>query len=498
MNLELLDIETSTREVTRAVESGQPSYEAESAVGRRHVKQVLLTGTPLVVADLLSIVMSTLCVFVIAPFVWPNFERGPVPLLVFLCAALPIIFSLYRLYPGTGLNPIVELRQTTIATIVVFATFVAASVAHDGRQGYTSIVAVACALSVVVIPVVRSIVRRVCSRFRWWGQPVLIYGASNAGQKNYKYFSTRPYLGLRPVGIVDDNRDDDLLGIPIYVEPLERASSIADRYGALWAIVAMPERSTEEVYQVIERHARNIPHVLVVHDTGDLPTLWSSAGDCAGLLGVQMESSLLMPAPRMIKRALDLTIVTIGGLLCLLLLATIIVLIKISSRGPVFFGHERIGRGNRRFRAWKFRTMVTNSDVLLEECLAADPALREEWNAERKLRRDPRITTVGRWLRRTSLDELPQIWNVFCGEMSLVGPRPIPVSEFSRYNGRFDLYTQVLPGMSGLWQVSGRNNTSYAKRMRLDTYYVRNWSPWLDFYILARTMRVVLCQEGAY
>jgi lipopolysaccharide/colanic/teichoic acid biosynthesis glycosyltransferase len=142
--------------------------------------------------------------------------------------------------------------------------------------------------------------------------------------------------------------------------------------------------------------------------------------------------------------------------------------------------------------------MKANADELLKTALANDPALREEWQRDRKLRNDPRVTRIGRFLRKTSLDELPQLWNVLCGEMSLVGPRPIVADEVAGYGGSFSLYCRVSPGVTGLWQVSGRNDCGLRERVRLDSYYVRNWSPWLDLHILARTAKVVCTGQGAY
>jgi Undecaprenyl-phosphate galactose phosphotransferase WbaP len=173
-------------------------------------------------------------------------------------------------------------------------------------------------------------------------------------------------------------------------------------------------------------------------------------------------------------------------------------LVMLESPGPIFYGHHRVGRGQRKFRIWKIRTMKTNADELLRNVLAKDGNLREEWIRDRKLRNDPRITRVGRFLRKTSLDELPQLWNVLRGEMSLVGPRPIVEEEVAAYGQNFSLYCRVAPGLTGLWQVSGRNAVSRRDRVRLDSYYVRNWSPWLDLHILARTASVVLTGAGAY
>jgi len=214
-----------------------------------------------------------------------------------------------------------------------------------------------------------------------------------------------------------------------------------------------------------------------------------------------MKANLLLPLPRLVKRALDLTVVIVGGLLFLPLIMLIAALIKLTSPGPVFYRQQRIGYGGRRFQVWKYRTMVKDAEMILERHLATNPSARKEWERDSKLKNDPRITRVGHWLRKTSLDELPQIWNVLTGEMSLVGPRPIMNCEFLKYRSYqegFQLYAKVLPGITGLWQVSGRSNTTYDKRVDLDTYYVRNWSPWLDLYILARTAKAVLRREGAY
>jgi Undecaprenyl-phosphate galactose phosphotransferase WbaP len=174
------------------------------------------------------------------------------------------------------------------------------------------------------------------------------------------------------------------------------------------------------------------------------------------------------------------------------------ILIKLSSAGPVFYGQRRCGLAGEPFTAWKFRSMVANANQVLEQHLASDPGLREEWRRSHKLRSDPRITRLGLILRRTSLDELPQLWNVLCGQMSLVGPRPIVTEEIPRYGDGIGLYKKVRPGLTGLWQVSGRNNVSYEQRVNFDLYYVRNWSLWLDVYVLARTVKVVLLGDGAF
>ena len=164
----------------------------------------------------------------------------------------------------------------------------------------------------------------------------------------------------------------------------------------------------------------------------------------------------------------------------------------------MFYRQSRIGKEGREFKVIKFRTMVENADGVLVKCLEENPELLAEWNLNHKLKDDPRITRVGKILRKLSIDELPQLWNVIKGEMSLVGPRPIVAAEIERYADRIKYYNQVPPGITGLWQVSGRNDVNYEQRVRLDEYYVRNRSIWLNIYILIRTASVVLRRQGAY
>jgi undecaprenyl-phosphate galactose phosphotransferase len=165
---------------------------------------------------------------------------------------------------------------------------------------------------------------------------------------------------------------------------------------------------------------------------------------------------------------------------------------------PVLFGHDRVGRGGRAFRCYKFRTMVPDADRVLAELLARDPEARATWARDYKLREDPRVTRIGAWLRRTSLDELPQLWNVLRGDMSLVGPRPVMAEELGRYGDAARYYLDVRPGLTGLWQISGRNDIDYPERVALDAWYIKNWSIWYDIVILAKTVRVVRDAKGAY
>jgi lipopolysaccharide/colanic/teichoic acid biosynthesis glycosyltransferase len=201
---------------------------------------------------------------------------------------------------------------------------------------------------------------------------------------------------------------------------------------------------------------------------------------------------------RVIKRCCDVFLVLVSMPLMLPILGVVSAVVMWSSQGPVFYSHRRIRKGGAFFSMWKFRTMCVNSAEVLEEHLARHPEAQVEWNETHKLRRDPRITPLGAFLRRYSLDELPQLWNVLMGQMSLVGPRPIVAAEVEKYGDCFDCYCRVKPGLTGIWQVSGRSELSYEARVALDCQYVERWSLSNDFVILLRTFSSVANQDGAF
>src|ERR1700722_1079678 len=201
---------------------------------------------------------------------------------------------------------------------------------------------------------------------------------------------------------------------------------------------------------------------------------------------------------RVIKRCIDVGLVLLSMPVMFLVLGTVSALVGLSSPGPIFYSHRRILRGGVFFSMWKFRTMCVNSAEVLEEYLAQHPEARTEWNKTHKLRDDPRITPIGSFLRRYSVDELPQLWNVLTGQMSLVGPRPIVAAEVEKYGDCFDCYCRVRPGLTGLWQVSGRSALGYETRVALDCEYVETWSLMRDIWILTKTFASVVNQDGAY
>lgn len=397
-----------------------------------------------------------------------------------------------------GINPVASLARGV--TIITATTFGMAVVLTVLGQPWFAVIAVLIAgiSSIFALPTARTVLLSLCGRSDWWGRRVLVIGSDEQAVALYSKLLRQPQRGLRPVGFVDDLETLDTdLNPDHYLGPPEALRELALEHGVTAAVVSKisPDSQTQRLFC---REELGIRDWILMSSLDGYPSLLGEALEVAGTPAVWARNRLLSPWSRGLKRAADLAITLTGGLLALPLIATIVLLVRLGSAGPIFYGQERIGRHGRRFRAWKFRTMVVNADEVLENYLASDPHLRAEWEANHKLKVDPRITWIGKFLRKTSLDELPQLWNVLRGEMSLVGPRPIVLAEIDKYADDYEYYVDVLPGITGLWQVSGRNNTTYPERVALDAYYVKNWTLWLDLYILVSTIRVIVFREGAY
>lgn len=412
-------------------------------------------------------------------------------------AAIYGLVGLYRV----GLTPVEELRLLSYTSSGLFLVFGATTFLFKGGELYSrSVFLVVWLLSLLLVPLGRALVRQLFAAKPWWGEAVVIFGAGATQCQVVRTLQAQPGLGFKPIAMLDDDASRHgtaCAGVPV-AGGMDLAPAVARQLGVRYAVVAMPGVPRGELLKLLEQQERVFPHLLLIPDLLGFSSLWISPRDLGGMLALELRQQLLLPGPRLLKRLMDLSLVALAALPLALLTAVIALLIRLETKGPVFYGHPRIGQGGRMFRAWKFRSMVPDADRVLEQYLAQHPELREEWEQNQKLKNDPRVTRVGRFLRRTSLDELPQLWNVLKGEMSLVGPRPIVQEEVGRYSQELSLYLKVRPGLSGMWQVSGRNDTSYAQRVALDAYYVRNWSVWLDLYILARTTMAVLSKNGAY
>lgn len=213
---------------------------------------------------------------------------------------------------------------------------------------------------------------------------------------------------------------------------------------------------------------------------------------------LRLNSKLFNPTYQRLKRFADLVLVLSVIPFALPLLGIVLLLVRLDSPGKPLFQQERVGKCGKIYKVWKVRTMVANAEQVLDEFLSEHPELCPEWERTRKLKHDPRVTRVGRVLRHASVDELPQLWNVLKGEMTFIGPRPILPAEIGEYGSSYGLYIQVLPGLTGLWQVLGRNDLEFQQRVRLDEEYIHNWSIQLDISILIQTVLVVITGYGAY
>lgn len=439
---------------------------------------------------------------------------GQPSLTMMACVLLAVIVGRHAegLYPGVGLNVVIELRKQTIATTVVFVVLALGWFAIGHLSfAYALFLASAYVACVVALPISRCLTQVLLGKTRWWGFPVLVFGCGQTARRVLTAMRKSPSRGLKPVGCVglpsEMFRDHPGSGEPVRIEDFlgtfDDAPALIARHKVQWVIGAMPESSPQEVARLVSVYGSGAPHRLLSTGVSDFPYLWQIVRDCGGQAGIEIRDGLLMPSQQVLKRMFDRCAVLVGGILISPLLIGIAVAIKLGSKGPVFYGQRRVGYAGKEIMMWKFRTMYVNADAVLHEYLDNDPELKREWERTHKLQNDPRITKAGRFLRATSLDELPQLWNVLCGEMSLVGPRPIvdhvnyDREYVTDYPEAYQLYLRVRPGITGLWQVAGRRDRNYYLRPQLDAYYVRNWSIWLDLFLLMRTVKTVARREGA-
>ncbi|MBA3482536.1 MAG: undecaprenyl-phosphate galactose phosphotransferase WbaP [Pirellulales bacterium] len=470
-----------------------------------YLRQWFITSFSLVLADLASLLGVVVFCSLIG-LTWLNAADESSRALVWLPSislAWILINTLMGLYPGVCLGLVDEIRRLSLSVAVVSLINLARLRPYaDWFYDRLIFLAVATALCMFVAPIVRSVVRKSLARTSWWGFPTLVCGNDSAALNVDQWLLNNRRLGLRPVGVIADPKVMELdAESSRYIGSWSEARAIAEQRHAYWAVLVEPEDAGNLRYGVtstIEQFLGNIPNVFVISKLTGIPDHWNRHQLDEGLAGVVVEQHLQLPIPQLVKRGMDLSISAVASLFLLPLFAVLGVAIKLTSPGPVFYGHERVGRGNSRFKAWKFRTMIANAESALHEHLTRHPELREEWERDHKLKNDPRVTRLGKWMRKWSIDELPQILNVFWGDMSIVGPRPIVEAEIAKYGEHFETFSSVLPGITGLWQVCGRNDTTYDERVQLDMYYVHHWSPWMDLYLLVRTVKTVLFTRGAY
>jgi len=351
-----------------------------------------------------------------------------------------------------------------------------------------------------VLPLVRSLLHRLLATR--WARPRALLVGDAAGLAAFwgarSAARTAATFGVRGQLTLAGDPAEPPPGSAPALGTLDDLDAAARSVGADRLLVAVSTLSRQRLNEVLQRALGRLPRIYLLPDVASLEIAEVELTRVGSHPVLVFNQGLRSPFNAVLKRAVDICgalagLVVLGPLLLLLGL-----LIRLDSPGPVIYRHRRFGRGRRHIHLNKFRTMVVDGDALLEKVLAEDPAARAEWEAQCKLKNDPRITRVGRVLRKVSLDELPQILNVLKGEMSLVGPRPISELEYDKYGVWQDNFMSVRPGLTGLWQVSGRSDLDFEDRVKLDMYYIRNWSIWLDLRIILKTLTVLVSNEGAY
>jgi Undecaprenyl-phosphate galactose phosphotransferase WbaP len=413
---------------------------------------------------------------------------------------LPIGYILLDVYRVCDQAPIERFPVRIKATCLLFVLLVGWHYAGQYIVWPAGAAALTFVFAVVLPLLGESIVRTILIRRGLWGVPAVVIGAGPTGQQVVRVLQQMPELGLRPVGFFDDQHTHDELA-PRLIEGVPVLGPVADaaKYsrGIETAIVTAPAEARATVDAVAEQLGYR--DIIVVPDLRELPTLWVRTRDLNGLIGLHMRRNLLRRRNRLLKHSIDQLIALPLFILGVPIIAALALWIMAVSEGSPFYAQPRAGKDGRLIKVWKLRTMYPAAEEQLEQYLSSNPAARLEWERYFKLTNDPRILPgVGHFLRRTSLDELPQIFNVIKGEMSLVGPRPFPKYHLDQFDTSFQsLRSSVIPGITGLWQVSARSDGDLEMQQALDTYYIRNWSIWIDFYILFRTFGAVVAGRGA-
>lgn len=432
-------------------------------------------------------------------------------IIFFFCLAF---YSRTKLYPGIGLNPAEEIRLVVSDTLSGFllGSFVFAVNRNFWHPNLLALIPFAF-LSIFFVLLLRWWFRIVSVKLGVWGAPVVVVGSNKEANRLARYMLSRRRLGFIPSYMITDQNDDVDITVPVLrLCPNDLLTCPNDYFYSRQIFTAfISDAGDIRNTPIFPRLVELFPRLIFVSDVSGLRSASMQVHDLEGIMGVEVKKKVLNPLDTFIKRVMDIIFSFILLILSSPIWLLTMLLIRLDSPGPIFFTQQRVSRkwdqsepvdGNtgqvHMIRVLKFRTMVMDAEQTLQAYLQANPQARVEWEQTQKLKHDPRITRVGKWIRMFSVDEIPQFLNVLKGEMSLVGPRPMMIDQIKQYGKDIEVYTSVRPGITGLWQVSGRNNTTFQERAAFDKYYVHNWSVWLDIYILLRTVWVVISRDGAY
>lgn len=464
----------------------------------------ILTIFLLVLTDALVFSLSYFLAYLLRNYILPLIIPSLGPLLPFkvlidryyLLFAYIIVFAYEGLYTQrfTTWEEIKHLwRGSVIATgLMVIGIYVTRAYSVS-----RTVVILAFLLSLGLLPIVRILVKSWLFRIKLWSKKVLLIGSDKVTEALKKEILQNPNLGYE----IQDQLPESAIvnNCQIQSDSSRKAvlSSTPNRYDCI--IVATQKMSKDKIAELFRLVEGKIEEFIIVPDITEIQNVGVEIVQLASLLLMKFRYNLLKPYNLILKRAIELTLAIIVSIIFVPFFLFCAIVIKLTSPGPVLFKQPRIGKEQKLFNCLKFRSMYQDAGDRLHSLLNEQKVSREEWHRFRKIKgKDPRVTPFGRFLRRFSLDELPQLFNVLKGEMNLVGPRPYLPSELEKIGSFINIITKVVPGMTGLWQVSGRSELSFQERLLLDEYYVKNWSLWMDFVIILKTFGVVLKGKGAY
>ena len=424
---------------------------------------------------------------------------------IYLYFWLPLVFMIFILHSGLykkqgSIYKMTEslfincIEGTVLAVLLMFIAQISGEVSRLFVLLYGL-------LAFGLLSLLRLIIAKGFKKFELFQIPVLMIGAGRTASLMVKQIRKDSGLRYKIIGFLEDRKPYCNYGneMPV-LGGFHDMESVVKATGIQTILIAAPGLPQQQLSNIIYRAQNLVKNVAVIPNLVAVPMANVSVESFfdVKLMVLNIRNNLDFIWNRILKRLFDVLATILGGIIISPVLFLIALWVYCDSPGPVIFKHRRIGKNGKEFNCYKFRTMCVNADEVLSRLLETDPDAKKEWDREFKLKHDPRITKSGEFLRKTSLDELPQLWNVLKGEMSLVGPRPIIHEEVVRYGPFIKEYMMVCPGMTGIWQTSGRNDIDYPERVQMDSWYVHNWSLWLDFVLLWRTIGVVAARNGAY
>jgi Undecaprenyl-phosphate galactose phosphotransferase WbaP len=461
-----------------------------------------MSALGLVAADVAAWGVSVAVVYLVRTLVWGT---HPVLWVLWVVGGVWIFFrAAAGLYRPLGISPSEEVRRSFRTTQAVVLTHLAVLLALREVAGWRLAGLLVWPTAFPLAWFTRSLAKTLLIRARLYGTPFVVVGTGEKARRAIREMCSNPDMGFVPVAAFGDAPETwgrEVEGVPV-LGPPEMAAAYPYPYPVGNAMLALSRREAdaERIVELANGLVKRFPTLDIFPDLIGLANLWTKPRLVGAYMALQTRHPRFSARQRVAKRAFDLAMGLPVFLAALPVIAVAAALVKVISPGPAFFSQTREGVDGEQVRIWKIRTMVPGAEERLADYLASDPAAWFEWERTLKLRHDPRvIPVIGSFLRRSSIDELPQLWTVIRGDMSLVGPRIMERHEVERYTGRGrDLRREVPPGLTGLWQINFRNNSDLHIREVADSYYIQNWSVWLDLWILFRTVRVVVAGAGAY